>query len=115
MAIAQFRRADTGPCPICVLPILGQAYDLAGMQDSVVAVYERYVGTPWLQRLESSDWWALAGIYERLGGLYELRDDAGKAVHYYEKFIDLWGDADPEFQPRVEAARRAIERLLSES
>ena len=57
----------------------------------------------------------LAAIYERLGGLYELKDETERAVFYYEKFVELWKNADPEFQPRVDAARRAIERLLSES
>jgi tetratricopeptide (TPR) repeat protein len=113
-AIAEFDRADTGPCTICILPILGQAYDLAEMPDSVIAVYERYVETPWLTRLDNGDWWALAGIYERLGGLYELKGDVERSVYYYEKFTSLWADADPEFQPRVQAAQRAIERLLSE-
>jgi tetratricopeptide (TPR) repeat protein len=113
-AVVEFRRADTGPCNICVLPVMGQAYDAAGEADSVIAVYERFIETPWLERLENSDWWALAGIYERLGGLYELNGDAEKAAYYYEKFVELWEDADPELQPRVEAAHRAIERLMAE-
>jgi tetratricopeptide (TPR) repeat protein len=113
-AIDEFRRADKGPCTICILPILGQAYDLAEMPDSTIAAYERYIETPWLDRLDSNDWWALAGIYERLGGLYELKGDVEKAVYYYEKFASLWENADTEFQPRVDAARRAIELLLAE-
>jgi tetratricopeptide (TPR) repeat protein len=114
-AIREFRLADQGACPICILPLLGEAYDAAGQTDSVIAVYERYLDTPWLTRLTSSDWWALARVYERLGGLYELRGDTGKAEAYYGRFVELWEDADPELQPRVEAARRALERLSSES
>jgi tetratricopeptide (TPR) repeat protein len=110
-AISELRAIDVGPCTICVLPMLGQAYDQAGVTDSVVAVYERYVSTPWLGRLEAGDWFALAAIYERLGGLYELSGDADKATLYYGRFVELWEDADPDLQPRVEAARRAIERL----
>jgi hypothetical protein len=53
----------------------------------------------------------LASVYERLGDLYEQRGDTAKAVYYYGKLVDLWKDADPELQPRVEAARRAIEAL----
>lgn len=44
-------------------------------------------------------------VYERLGDLYERRDDAAKASHYYGKLVELWKEADPELQPRVEAAR----------
>ncbi len=114
-AIADLRRADRGNCSICILPLLGQAYDAAGQPDSVIAVYERYVNTPWLPRLAVSDWYALAGIYERLGGLYDLRGDKERAISYYQRFVKLWEDADPELQPRVLAARRAIERLSAES
>ncbi|UCC72134.1 MAG: hypothetical protein JSV86_17465 [Gemmatimonadota bacterium] len=113
-AIAELRAADEGPCTICILPMLGDAYDLAGEADSVVAIYERYVNTPWLGRLAAADWFALAGIYERLGGLYELRGDTDKATLYYTQFVELWEEADPDLQPRVEAARRAIRRLSAE-
>jgi hypothetical protein len=50
-------------------------------------------------------------VYERLGELYEQRGEAAKAVLYYGKLVDLWQDANPELQPRVEAARRAIAAL----
>lgn len=33
------------------------------------------------------------------------------AVLYYGKLVDLWKDADPELQPRDEAARSAIQSL----
>jgi tetratricopeptide (TPR) repeat protein len=112
--IAELRAADEGACSICILPVLGQAYDAAGEADSVIAVYERYVNTPWLDRLTAADWFALAGVYERLGGLYELRGDTEKAVLYYSRFVELWKDADPDLQVRVEAARRSIERLSGE-
>jgi tetratricopeptide (TPR) repeat protein len=114
-AIAELRAIDIGPCTICVLPMLGQAYDQAGETDSVAAIYERYVTTPWLGRLDAGDWFALAVIYERLGGLYELRGDTEKATLYYGRFVELWEDADPDLQPRVEAARRAMERLSESS
>ncbi|MGD2153999.1 MAG: tetratricopeptide repeat protein [Gemmatimonadales bacterium] len=114
-AISELRTADVGPCTICALPILGQAYDQAGETDSVVAVFERYVTTPWLDRLNAGDWFALAAIYERLAGLYELRGDRERARLYYGRFVELWQDADPDLQPRVEAARRALERLSESS
>ncbi len=46
-----------------------------------------------------------------MGALYEERDETDKALLYYGRFVELWQDADPELQPRVEAARRAIEAL----
>jgi tetratricopeptide (TPR) repeat protein len=48
-----------------------------------------------------------AEIYERLG-------DEEQASHHYNRFITLWSDSDPELQPQVDAARRALSRLTGE-
>jgi hypothetical protein len=83
-------------------------------------MYERYPTTPYYYRLRlltgsspaggGKPYW-LPVVYERLGDLYEQRGDTAKAIYYYGKLVDLWKDADPELQPRVETARRAIEAL----
>jgi tetratricopeptide (TPR) repeat protein len=112
-AIAEYRLADRSTCAECSLFALGRAYDLAGEPDSAIAVYERRVAKYWLMRV-FWDAYQLAPTYERLGFLYEARGDTQKAVHYYGKLIELWETADPELQPRVEAARRAIEALASD-
>jgi tetratricopeptide (TPR) repeat protein len=49
-----------------------------------------------------------AEIYRRLG-------DAEQARQHYVRFIELWQDADPEFQPQVAAAREALEALDSDA
>ena len=115
-AIRELRSADRedGGCPICVLPMLGRAYDIAEQPDSVLAIYQRYVDTPFLDRLISADWYALPYVYERLGQLYLARGDTEKARLYYARFIELWDDADPELQPRVEAAQRALRSLSTD-
>lgn len=56
----------------------------------------------------------LPSIYERLGELYDKRGSAERAIYYYGRFVDLWQTADPELQPRVEVARRAIAALSSD-
>ena len=114
-AIAEFRLADErslNPCRSCALPPLADAYDLAGEPDSAVAVYERFLGERYfgMDELHAALHY-LPSIYERLGALYEARGEPGRAIHYYGKLVELWQDADPELQPRVEAARRAIEAL----
>lgn len=48
-----------------------------------------------------------ARIHEQLGNLEAAGD-------HYRAFIELWRDADPEFQPRVEEARERLENLLGE-
>ncbi len=113
-AVAEFREfdstADRIECGHCALAGLGYAYEEAGLADSAIAAYERYANTPWPFRYY---WDAqyLAFVYERLGTLYEERDDRQKATYYYGKLVELWQDADRELQPRVEAARRAIVAL----
>jgi class 3 adenylate cyclase/tetratricopeptide (TPR) repeat protein len=110
-AIAEFRLSEEkSVCPVCRLPDLARAYDAAGQPDSARVVYERYLGTPWSRRT-LIDSVFLARTYERLGELYAGRGESQKAIEYYKKLVELWKDADPELQPRVEAARQAIRAL----
>jgi hypothetical protein len=37
-----------------------------------------------------------------------------EAAQYHALFIDLWADADPNLQPRVQAAREALARIRGE-
>jgi len=51
---------------------------------------------------------------ELRGQIAEQRGDTTAAIRAYRNFIELWKDADPELQPRITAARAAIERLRPE-
>ncbi len=112
-AIKYFRLADVGGCTICALPNLAHAYDLADHSDSAIAIFTRYLQTPILGRLNQGalDPQYLAGVYKRLGELYEARGDLANAQQYYGKFVALWKDADPELQPKVVEVRKRLERL----
>jgi tetratricopeptide (TPR) repeat protein len=112
-AIREYRLGDEGPCELCMGFQLGRAYDMAGQPDSAIANYEGYVTghSAWAIYAHS---YQLAPAYERLGDLYEKRGDTTNAIRYYGKLVDLWKDADPELQPRVEAARRAMETLSTD-
>ncbi len=111
-AIGEIRQWDEARvwCATCPAAELARAYDLAGEADSAIAIYERYVTTPSLQGAVA-DAFNRGPAYERLGALYEARGDAEKAIYYYGKLVEFWADADPELQPRVEAARRAMSAL----
>jgi tetratricopeptide (TPR) repeat protein/TolB-like protein len=67
----------------------------------------RYGFYPW-------DTQYLALRYLLLGQALEEKGDRAAAVRAYSRFVRLWEDADPELQPRVESARRALERLTEE-
>jgi DNA-binding SARP family transcriptional activator/TolB-like protein len=47
-----------------------------------------------------------------LARAYEGMGEHGKAAKEYAFFVEAWEDADPELQPWVEDARRALERLV---
>ncbi len=117
-ALADFRRGDErddGPatiCSSCPLILLARAYDHAGVPDSAIAMFERYLATAGPFRLlPEVDGTYLAGTYKRLGELYDAKGDRAKAATYYRKFVALWKTADPELQPKVTEVQRRLARL----
>ena len=113
-AIRDYAAADIGPCTICALPGLASAYDLAGSADSAIAVFTRYIERPEPFRLGSDGIWR-AGVYKRLGELYDAKGDHANAATYYAKFVELWKDADPELQPKVRGARERLAQLQQQA
>jgi eukaryotic-like serine/threonine-protein kinase len=97
----------------CGLADLGRAYDRLGQPDSAIANYERYSTMPDLFRVYN-DARELAGSYQRLGELYEARQDREKARQYYSRFMDLWKNCDPELRPAVTEVRRRLAGLAGD-
>ena len=108
-AAREYRAGDWGNCQMCQLPLIAQAYDLAGNTDSAIAVLARYANGP--ERFGPADQTWLAPSHKRLGELYEAKGDAAKAADHYRKFIGLWEKADSELQPQVAAARQKLAKL----
>ena len=109
-ALVFFRAADVTGCRVCVLPLIGQSYDLLGNADSTMAVFNRYLDTPAFDR-GFTDGIFMPGIHKRLGELYEAKGDRQQALSHYMKFAELWKNADPELQPKVAEVRAKIARL----
>ena len=117
-AIEELRRAELAPdgpvgsCAACGSVRIGQAFDRANMPDSAIARFEHYLNTPIPGRLNFDlDVSSVPSISRRLGELYEAKGDRVKAAAYYQKFIDLWKNADPELQPQVAEIRQRLARL----
>ena len=112
-ALGLVRQAGEVGCRPCGLPLSAEAFEAAGMPDSAIAVYERYVDMTWLDRVyfDTTD---LPRFLERLGQLYDQQGEPRKAAEYYARFVDLWADADEELQPRVRAARARLDEILQE-
>lgn len=114
LAIDGFRaNDDEGLCLTCALTGLALAYDRAGQADSAIATYERYVATTWPGKMYFDEQW-LGPSYERLAILYDERGDLDNAVKYYAALTELWAEADPVLQPRVQAAQARLEEILRE-
>jgi tetratricopeptide (TPR) repeat protein len=126
-AIQELRHAlDAEPALLVqvVLPLLGRAYEAGDKADSAIVVYEEYLrstkvrfasaATSMMASAHNPDAAWRADTYVRLGALYEERGNREQAVDNYNRFIDLWKDADPELQPRVDAVKQRLARLVSE-
>ena len=101
--------SETHPCPICVLPDLARAYEVAGKPDSAIATYERYVSAPWQRRFET-DAVELGFAMKRLGELYQQQNERSKAAAQYTALLKLWRGADAELQPLLADVRRRLEK-----
>jgi eukaryotic-like serine/threonine-protein kinase len=125
-AIAEFRRADVSPdgpsheCPICLPINLARAFDAGRQRDSAIVMYERYLSTPYMERISTElfedfvdplDPIFLPGVHRRLGELYEESGNATKAIEHYRPFVELWKNADAELQPKVDAVRAKLKKL----
>jgi tetratricopeptide (TPR) repeat protein len=117
-AVIEIRKADSLPdgpaddCARCTYAALARAFDLAGMPDSAIVTFERYLATPYWRPIDPrADPTHLAGTYKRLGELYEAKGNRQRAASYYAKFIELWKNADPELQPKVAEVRKRLARL----
>jgi tetratricopeptide (TPR) repeat protein len=117
-ALRFFRRGDSlpdgpaGDCTLCLPIRAAVTFDAAGHADSAIVQYHLYLSASYAPRSSSqNDGRWLPHVYWRLANLYEGKSDVRRAVEYYRKFIELWRNADPEFQPRVAEARRRLARL----
>jgi len=84
------------------------AYREAGQLDEAQDVFEKITMMTY-GRLETGDIYARA--FYNLGKIYQQKGWKGKAIESYNKFIELWKNCDPIFQPLVEDARKKLKEL----
>jgi tetratricopeptide (TPR) repeat protein/tRNA A-37 threonylcarbamoyl transferase component Bud32 len=115
-AVRLLWKADTtydgpdGNCAMCSYDDLGWIWNRAGVADSAIVWFERFLQTPYYGRF-GMDATQRALIVKRLGELHESKGDATKAARRYREFIELWERAEPRLQPKVAEVRRKLSRL----
>jgi tetratricopeptide (TPR) repeat protein len=96
--------------------LLGDTYAALGRLEEAAAQYDSLTST---YRLNFNDIGTYRPIlpvaHERLGNVYLALGDTTAAIRHLTAFAELWQDADPDLQPRVESARRTLERLVGEA
>jgi tetratricopeptide (TPR) repeat protein len=86
---------------------LGQAYFKSGDFEKARDVYESMV-SPETNRFQDGDLYVKS--FYMLGKIYEKQGETAKAIENYEKFLELWKDADPGIA-EIEYARERLAGL----
>ena len=89
---------------------LALAYYKAGDIEKAQKEYER-IATIITGKLCWGDIYAKS--FYMLGKIFEQKGDTAKALEHYDKFLELWKDADPGF-PEVEDAKKRLAGLKSQ-
>ena len=92
-------------------PTLAEAYQKNNQPDSAIAVLNRYLVKSTPARINITGIRYNAWSLQRLGDLHEARGEYALALDAYERFVELWKNADPELQPTVRDVRARIDRL----
>jgi tetratricopeptide (TPR) repeat protein len=114
-ALKEYRKVNLRliDCRSCLAAAIGRAFDAAGQPDSAITWSERYLASAEEKRA-LEDEYSLGPTYRRLGELYEEKGERAKAASYYQKFIDLWRDADADLQPQVAEVKQKLAKVIGE-
>ena len=86
---------------------LAKAYELSGNIEGAKTIYENI-----LSLTTGRFWWGNLYVksYYELGKIHEQQGSRAQAIEHYEKFLDLWKNADPGL-PEVDDAKTRLAGL----
>ena len=88
------------------LESLAQVHVKRGEPDKAILRYEELIKRRQLG-WEAQEYWILAHYH--LGRLYEEKGERDKASQYYQDFLNIWKEADPDIPMLIEARNRLAE------
>jgi len=86
-----------------ILESLAKAYLVLSKPEEAIKRYQQIISLKELGE-ENQECWILA--HYELGKIYEQLNDLPKAQKYYEHFLNIWKEADPDIPMVVEARQR---------
>jgi tetratricopeptide (TPR) repeat protein len=98
-------------CTRCLRTELAMAYEALDRTDDAIATWRSIVEE---RSHAEDDPFEFPLALERLGQLYDAQGDIDNAIALYNRFAELWSNADPELQPRVERAKNRVAALVAE-
>jgi tetratricopeptide (TPR) repeat protein len=104
---------DAG-CQRCFQDLMGTVYMAAGQNEKAAAAFERFTSAPEMWGGLISNPAMVGPVLEWRAQLYEQEGETDKAIETLTRFVKRWEKADPELQPRVQAAKNRIDELLLE-
>lgn len=106
-AMESFELADKLDSQGLGLESLAFGYRTLGKPQEAANKYQEIIPKLWLGG-EEQEYWILA--HYELGKIYKELGDTPKAKEYYEKFLSIWKDADPDI-PILRQARAEYAKL----
>ena len=92
--------------------LLGDTYAALGRLAEAAAQYDTLTISYRLNFMDTGSYGPLKPLaHERAAAIYLALGDTAAAIKHLAAFTELWQDADPELQPRVESARRTLTDL----
>ncbi|HSM05814.1 MAG TPA: BTAD domain-containing putative transcriptional regulator [Longimicrobiales bacterium] len=102
---------QTEECRFCPELMMARALERSGRTQEAVGYYESFLSSRYIIGVDRE----LGGVLrtparERLAALYEGRGRPRLAAEQYRRILELWVDADPELDRRLDAARAGLAR-----